>query len=572
MALSLTLRGKEGTAISRWLPVVAALPALVIAAWYVPWVGDSGAGIAANALAASEAAAFALAGLGSWLRHRRSWTGPLLVVASYLSLAGALQRFTDSGGLYALGYVLGGTQEIILAYLLLTFPSGRAADTPIGWMARILLGAMVVLALLDVVTTATDRYCVNVYGFCSTQPNPLLVVDLGTTVRDLIATFFPPAAAIVLATVLWRFISAKGASRAALAPVLVAGALAAIAVGIREIGVFGDIRTGVVVSRAGEVLIPIALGVGFLRSRLARAGVGELLVRTGPHPSPRDLQSAIRNALRDPMARLLQWSPTTETYYDAEGAPTAGEVYYDRQLTEISDGDQRLGAIEHDPVLTEEADLVQSVVAAARIVMENERLSNSVVAQTADVARLPRGVITMMRTDIEESTELLTQLRERYPDLLLELRKMLRDAARHGGGSEIDSRADEFFAAFPDAVAAVRTAIEIQRQVALRRWPDDSAVRLRIGLHTGEPGLTSEGYVGLDVHLAARVSATGSGGQIVISDTTRDAIRDTIDEADVHELGTYRLKGIPQTVRLFQVDDASSPTSFPSLRAERVGE
>ena len=250
--------------------------------------------------------------------------------------------------------------------------------------------------------------------------------------------------------------------------------------------------------------------------------------------------------------------------------PAGGTVGAGRQVTLISGRAGQLAAIEHDPVLAEEGDLLPSVVAAVRIVLENERLAISVQAQAADAARLPAGVITLISTDVEGSTELLDELRERYAELISELRHLLRRAIREAGGTEIDSRADEFFAAIPDAVEAVRAAVAVQGQLAARSWPGDARVLVRIGLHTGEPQRTSEGYVGMDVHLAARVGAAGHGGQILVSETTREAVHEGDADVSYHDLGTYALKGIPRPVRLYQVIAAGRQTSFAPLRAEPV--
>ena len=554
-----------------WIAVLAGVPAIALVVAYVIWALSSGRALSTSLTVASVGFAYAIAGTVGWWRHPQYRTGPLMVAAAYLTLLGTLQRLTDSGVLYAIGNTLGGQQVTIFGYLLITFPSGRASNTPLGWLARLVLVVPPALALGDLLTRDTNHPCINIFGFCTNQRNPFMVIDLGSVFSTLLDVAAPLLSVAVLGAVLWRFVQARGAARRALAPVLVAGAIAALVVaiqGVMSLTVENELASAI--SNVAEVLIPIALGVGFIRSRMAGAAVGELLVKVGGHPAPRDLEAAIRAALHDPTARLLRWAPGTAAYYRVDGNPATIQPSDDRELTEIFGGDRLLGVIEHDPVLNEEGDLKRSVAAATRIVLENELLSTSLQAQVADVARLPSGVVTMMRTDIEGSTELLAHLRERYATLLLELRQLLRGATQHGGGVEIDSRADEFFAAFPSAGNAVGTAIEIQRQIAARDWPDNSRVRLRIGLHTGRPELTSEGYVGMDVHLTARVSATGNGGQIVISDALRGAIGEEVDTFEIHDLGSYRLKGIPRTVSLFQVDIPGSPNAFAPLRAELI--
>ena len=112
------------------------------------------------------------------------------------------------------------------------------------------------------------------------------------------------------------------------------------------------------------------------------------------------------------------------------------------------------------------------------------------------------------------------------------------------------------------------SALAIQRRLAAAVWPDGTTVRARIGVHSGRPTLTEEGYVGLDVHLAARIMAAAHGGQIVASsETTRQLGAEAIEGTIVRPLGRFALRGMPEPVDLFQLDPAGSPTSFPPLRA-----
>ena len=129
--------------------------------------------------------------------------------------------------------------------------------------------------------------------------------------------------------------------------------------------------------------------------------------------------------------------------------------------------------------------------------------------------------MTFLYTDVEGSTQLLDQLGERYADLLAEERRLIRAIVRAHDGVEIDSRADEFFAAFPEAADPGGAALVIQRSLRDHAWPDGVAVRVRTGLHHGIPQMTDEGYVGLDVHRAARVGSAAHGGQILLSDASR---------------------------------------------------
>src|SRR6266566_4648428 len=164
----------------------------------------------------------------------------------------------------------------------------------------------------------------------------------------------------------------------------------------------------------------------------------------------------------------------------------------------------------------------------------------------------PRGTVTLLFTDIEGSTRLLDELPDAYPSALAEHRRALREVFARHGGVEVDTQGDAFFVAFARASDAVAAAAEGQR--ALAHGP----VRVRMGLHTGEPTVTADGYVGLDVHRASRIATAGHGGQILLSQSTRDlAGRD-----DVHDLGEHRLKDLSTPLRIYQLGDGE----FPPLR------
>ena len=161
---------------------------------------------------------------------------------------------------------------------------------------------------------------------------------------------------------------------------------------------------------------------------------------------------------------------------------------------------------------------------------------------------LPSGTVTFLFTDIEGSTRLLHELGEKYPAALSEHRRVLRAAFSAHGGVEVDTQGDAFFGAFPRASDAVAAAEEIQRGLA------PGPIRVRIGLHTGEPTHTDEGYVGIDLHRGARVCAAGHGGQVLLSQPTRDLV-----EVDVRDLGEHRLKDLLEPQRLFQLGGEEFP-------------
>ena len=164
----------------------------------------------------------------------------------------------------------------------------------------------------------------------------------------------------------------------------------------------------------------------------------------------------------------------------------------------------------------------------------------------------------MLFTDIEGSTRLLEELGDGYPAALGEHRRVLREAFARHGGVEVDTQGDAFFIAFGDAAEAVAAAIEGQRALA------PIGIRVRMGLHEGTPTLTDEGYVGIDVHRAARVAAAAHGRQVVITRAVRERLDDAVE---LRDLGEHRLKDIGEAEWLFQPVIPGLPVEFPPLKS-----
>ena len=178
--------------------------------------------------------------------------------------------------------------------------------------------------------------------------------------------------------------------------------------------------------------------------------------------------------------------------------------------------------------------------------------------------QLPTGTVTFLFTDIEGSTRLLHDLGgQGYAEALAEHRLVLRDAFTRHGGVEVDTQGDAFFMAFAVADEAIAAAVEAQ--AALR----DGPISIRVGIHTGEPILTADGYVGIDVHRAARICAAAHGGQTVISAATRAAMRQAkTSQVQVVDLGLHRLKDLTAPERLYQLGDSQVPAPALAQRDE----
>jgi class 3 adenylate cyclase len=185
------------------------------------------------------------------------------------------------------------------------------------------------------------------------------------------------------------------------------------------------------------------------------------------------------------------------------------------------------------------------------------------------VSSLPSGTVTFLFTDIEGSTALLRDLGDRYAALLADERSILRETLTGAGGQEIDTQGDAFFFSFTRARDAVAGAVAAQRALAQHDWPDGVDVKVRMGLHTGEPSVGDEGYVGLDVVRAARICSAGHGGQILLSETTRALLGGALpDGVTLHDLGGQELKDVGEE-RIYQLA-VDGREDFAPLKAERA--
>jgi len=179
---------------------------------------------------------------------------------------------------------------------------------------------------------------------------------------------------------------------------------------------------------------------------------------------------------------------------------------------------------------------------------------------------LPEGTVTFLFTDIEGSTRLLYRLRESYATLLADQRRILREAFADWKGREVDTQGDAFFVAFSRATLAVSAAAQAQRKLAEHAWPEQVTVRVRMGIHTGEPWCGEDGYVGMDVHRAARIAHVGHGGQVLLSETTTALVRDELPSGvSLCDLGRHRLKDIRCPERICQLVIEGLPAEFPPL-------
>lgn len=175
---------------------------------------------------------------------------------------------------------------------------------------------------------------------------------------------------------------------------------------------------------------------------------------------------------------------------------------------------------------------------------------------------LPTGTLTLLFSDMEGSTRLAREHGAGWPDMLARHREVLRDVIESEGGIVVDCQGDSLFAVFRSAAAGVRAASEAQQRMAAEPWPGGAAVRVRIGIHTGEPARTVDGgYAGVDVSHAARLCAAGHGGQVLMSEAAR-----LVSGADTISLGTAALPDIEPPSDVHQLVGEGLAEQFPPLR------
>jgi DNA-binding NarL/FixJ family response regulator/class 3 adenylate cyclase len=175
---------------------------------------------------------------------------------------------------------------------------------------------------------------------------------------------------------------------------------------------------------------------------------------------------------------------------------------------------------------------------------------------------LPSGRVTFLLSDIEGSTRLVQAAGELYPQLLADVRHVLRSRIAAGGGTVVDAHGDELLAVFSEPEAALDVAVASQRDLVETDWPAGLDVRVRMGLHLGEPLVTDEGYTGIDLHRVARVCAAGHGGQVLMT----DAVHASATSITTRSLGRHRLQGLPEPEEIHQLLVEGLPRDFPPLR------
>ena len=313
-------------------------------------------------------------------------------------------------------------------------------------------------------------------------------------------------------------------------------------------------------------IVPIGFMEAELRNDKGHAAAGRVVIEAARIRSSEELEVQLRTALRDPSLSLLLWSAAEEAWLDGSAEPVELPTpSSSRTVTRLDVRGIPSVALVHDATVLSDPDVSDAVLAAVRFVVERQRLASD-PSFRIDRDQLPVGLLTHLFTDIEGSTELLTQLTERYAEVLAKVRRVIRQEIRRHRGHEVDVTGDETYSVFEDPGAAVNAAVAVQRKLGAASWPHGVDVRVRIGIHRGEV-IKSEGdYVGLAVNTASRVMTAGHGGQILITPAVRTAIAQMAEAASFRNLGAHRLKDLPEPIELFQVEAPGLGKAFPPLR------
>ena len=551
------------------LGLLVAAAALVLSVVHdVPWLAILGEQLVGLSYVA--------AGTIAWLRRPGNAIGPAIVGAGITWFIADFV-LVPIAGITALAYALMWIPNLFAAFILLSYPSGRFFSATARRL--FVIGAAVSIVQygvrLFVLESSPDYGCDCRNAFAVLPSDTVYdAVMLVTRILSVLITL----AILVLIVQRWRHSTSAG--RRQLSPVLFAGvvALAAfasdiIAYNVGATGVPGATGATAIAGFTSVLLVlaraavPIGFMLGLVRTRLDRGLVGQLIVQLRQAPSPERLEAVLAATVHDRTLRVVYWSPTAGAYRDGKGRLVRLAAEPGRAITFVERGGSPLAAIDHDVALSDDPELLTAVAAALELSVDRNRLETMVRAQISESHTLPRGRVTFLFADIEGSTALLDQLGPRYADLLAEHRHLVRGIVREHGGREIDTRADELFAVFPSGSTPASAALAIQRRLRDHDWPDGVAVRVRIGLHSGEPDIGDEGYVGMDVHLVARLGTAGHGGQILASESARDAVVDELPrEARLVTLGSFELRGIPGRHEIWQLVVSDLQDEFPRLR------
>jgi len=540
-----------------------------------PWVGPLRPGVGWATIVVQILAGLTMLGAGliAWARQP---TNPIwrLMVASYF--AGFIWElsFIPSSVFWTLSLLLSNLGQAIFAQLLLAFPSGRLRSAAERFLVAFIYAYAVGTSLLQMLFSKPPYVCP---GYC---PQNLLVVWPNNEVADTVGRVTGlgvPFLAALVAILIWRhWRQASAPARRVLQPVVVALPFAFISASVGYPADSFGVATISALVRSPvwlltDFILPVAFLLGVLRLRATRAAVASAVLELGALPTLTRLQELLRTLLGDPKLEVLRWSAAQAVFIDQDGRATSPPARDGNEaLTVLERNGEPAAAVLHDNAISEEPALADTIRAAVRMALDATELQDELRARGGQAGGLPTGEVTFLFGDIEGSTPLLESLGAQYAAVLAELRRIASEIADRHGGRLVDAMGDEVFLVFQRTPDAVRSAVELTTRLSAMTWPGNASVRLRIGLHTGSPELSRSGYVGLDVHRAARMMALAHGGQILASEATVAGF-DRTGEIAVRALGRYALRGVSEPLAVVQIAEADRENDFPPPRGERVG-
>jgi class 3 adenylate cyclase len=541
----------------------------------LPWVGPLRPGVGWGSIVVQILAGLTMLGAGliAWTRQPANTIWRLMVASYFAGFIWELS-FIPSSVFWTLSLLLANLGQAIFAHLLLAFPSGRLRSPAERLLVSFIYAYAVGTPLLEMLFSKPSYVC---SGYC---PQNLLVVWPNNDVADAIGRFGGlgvPLVGALLAFLVWlHWRRASAPARSVLQPVVVALPFFFVSTSLGypadSLGI--DIISSLVRSpvwRLTDFILPVAFLLGVLRLRATRAAVASAVLEIGALPTLTRLQEVLRARLGDPKLEVLRWSEAQGAFIDQDGRATSSPTGAGNQtLTVLERDGEPAAAVRHDAAISEEPALTDTIRAAARMALDATELQDELRARGGQAGGLPTGEVTFLFGDIQGSTPLLESLGAQYAGVLAELRRIASEVADRHTGRLVDARADEVFLVFQHAPDAVGSAVELTARLSAMTWPGNASVRVRIGLHTGSPALTRSGYVGLDVHRAARIMALAHGGQILASEATVASF-DRKGKITIRALGRYALRGVSEPLSIVEMAEADREHHFPPPRGDRVG-
>ncbi len=446
-----------------------------------------------------------------------------------------------------------------LTYLFMAFPFDRIH----GALERFTFWASVVLGIVLGVARLVSIEPTIVFPPEGCQPcthNPFLLVDpqLFDEIQAASQLVFVVTLALTTVVIVRRWWRARGLTRRALTPLIAGWVALALsnALLLAVLPIFRRPTISATVALLFRICVPIVLAIAYVRFYAARSAMARSLVRLDPGSKLETVQDVLRTSLAEPDLVVARWSDMADGYLDSNGRAisTSESAADDKATLAVELDGQPIALVIHDRAISSDHEMLEIVVDTIRHSALIADMHDELAARGGDVGRLPKGEVSFLFGDLEGSTKLLNRLGDGYKEILDRMRATVRRATEAAGGEVVDMRADDCFLAFQQPERALAAATDIQAGLGAASWPNGLEVRMRIGLHTGQPELTRSGYVGMDLHRASRIMSMTKGGQILASGAFVAALGDRRPgNVRLRSLGSFELRGVDEEEQIFEV-------------------